>query len=356
MSGPPPETIVEAEWEREWLTLGFWFLIEIVDDPKIDCIFIPLANSLHFEWAARSIRAGKHVLLEKPSVSNATEAEMLFRLPELSQPDGPILLEAFHNRFFPAWTVFRSMVNPADVAKVTSHSMIPWWATGKDDIHYNFPLAGGSIMSMGTYNFAALRLLFGADPEDCLSCETQSYTDGIHDKCDYEAKATFRFPNGGIGVGSTTLNCGTLFKPSWVTVETRETVVPDSKLPATQEKIQKRELTLNGMIHGVLWHRIDAHDTFTIRNKDSKAVVKQWQEKKSQKAYTFQEAGGQFAKLPGETHWMSYRYQLEAFVNRIKGRSTQEWVEPEDSIAQMKMIDMAYIKSGLGPRPTSDYR
>lgn len=52
---------------------------------------------------------------------------------------------------------------------------------------------------------------------------------------------------------------------------------------------------------------------------------------------------------------MSYKYQLEAFVNRIRGRETQHWVTGEDSIAQMRMIDMAYEKSGLGLRPTSSF-
>jgi predicted dehydrogenase len=81
--------------------------LDILDDPNIDCIFIPLPNGLHYEWAVRAIRAGKHVLLEKPSVSNAIEAETLFSLPELSKPNAPVLLEAFHNRFFPAWAYLR---------------------------------------------------------------------------------------------------------------------------------------------------------------------------------------------------------------------------------------------------------
>lgn len=140
-----------------------------------------------------------------------------------------------------------------------------------------------------------------------------------------------------------------------MTVETKKVVVPDNNLPASQQKLQKRTLTLNGMIHGVFWHRIDVHDIFEVRNKDTGTVVKQWEENKSHKAYTFKEAGGQFTDLPGKTHWLSYRYQLEAFVNRIKGRPTQEWVGAEDSISQMKMIDMAYRKSGLEPRPTGEY-
>lgn len=65
--------------------------------------------------------------------------------------------------------------NPADVVNVTPHSMIPWWATGKDDTHFNYPLAGETIMSMGTYNFASLRLLFGAELEEYLSCDSKAY-------------------------------------------------------------------------------------------------------------------------------------------------------------------------------------
>ena len=84
-------------------------------------------------------------------------------------------------------------------------------------------------------------------------------------------------------------------------------------------------------------------------------MIKKWTEKQSHKTYSFNEAGGEFEHLPGETNWMSYRYMLEQFVNRVKGRKTQHWVGQQDSIAQMKMLDMAYEKSGLGLRPTSKY-
>lgn len=328
----------------------------MLDDPEIDCIFIPLPNGLHYEWAVRAIRAGKHVLLEKPSVSNADEAQVLFNLPELSKPNAPVLLEAFHNRFYPSWALFKSMVNPEDVAHVSSSSMIPWWATSKNDINFNYPLSGGTMMAMGTYNFAALRLLFGGDPVECTSCDVNAYTDGAHKNCDYDFSATFRFPNGGIGNAQSTLKGASVLKPSSVTVKTREVVVPDDSLPASQTKVRTREMSLYGLIHGIFWHRIDVKDSYEIRNKDTAMVVRHWDEKKSHKAYTFKEAGGEFADLPGETYWMSYRHQLEQFMNRVKGRETQHWVTGEDSIAQMKMLDMAYEKSGLGKRPTSSFK
>jgi predicted dehydrogenase len=147
----------------------------------------------------RAIRADKHVLLEKPSVSNSTEAKILFNLPELSKPNTPVLLKAFHNRFHPAWSLFKSFITPANVEHVSAYSMIPWWGTSKGDIHFNYNLSGGSMVAMGTYNFSALRLIFDAEPEECLVCDTNAYTDGVHKSCDYDLQAKFRFPNGGIG-------------------------------------------------------------------------------------------------------------------------------------------------------------
>lgn len=288
-------------------------------------------------------------------MSNSAEAEILFNLPELDAPNAPFILEAFHSRFYPSWGLFRSLVEPSDVEHIETRSMIPWWASSKDQIHFNYALSGGSIMAMGTYNLAALRLLFGESPEECLSCDVKAYTDGVHDKCDYGFKATFRFSGGRTGVASSTLMGETVIKPSWVTVTTKQVPVANASLPAGQRQFQRRELTLQGLVHGAFWHRIGIKEMNEIRSKDG-SVVRTWNKTTSRKAYTCKEAGGEFADLPGEAHWMSYRHQLEQFVNRVKGRKTQHWIEREDSVAQMEMVDMAYEKSGLGPRPTSSFR
>jgi len=328
--------------------------LDMLDDPNIDAIYIPLPNAFHYEWAVRAIRAGKHVLLEKPCVSNSIEAEILFNLPELSRPNAPVLLEAFHTRFFPSWQYFQSLVNPADIEHIYTQSMIPWWGTSKSDIFFNYNLSGGTIMSTGTYNFAVLRLLFDTEPVECISCETHTFPEEAHKNCDIDFKAKFRFPNGGIGVAQSTLRGSTIWYPSSVIVTNKEVVVLDKSLPPEQEKAVTRELSLYGILFGLVWHRIDIKDKYVIRTDGE--VIKTWEEKESHKAYTFKEAGGKFASLPGETFWMSYRHMLEQFVNKVKGRETQTWVTGQDSIAQMKMVDMAYEKSGLGIRPTSKFR
>jgi predicted dehydrogenase len=329
---------------------------EILDDPNIDAIYIPPPNSLHFEWVVRTIRAGKHVLLEKPSVSNATEADILFNLPELSQPNAPVLLESFHNRFHPAVHQFLSFINPADVIHVHTDSMVPWLMTAKDNVEFNYNLSGGSMMMIGTYNFGILRMIFNDEPEECLTCDTTIFGDGIHDKCDYAFKAKFRFPNGGIGEATTTMRGPILWKPSEARVTTKEVVVLDKALPSAHEKVLTRQVTLHGFLNAIIWHRIDVKDSYVIRNKVDRQPIKKWIESKSHKAYSYKKAGGKFANLPGEDWWMSHRYQLEEFVNRVRGLQTQYWVSGEDSVNQMKMIDMAYEKSRLGPRPTSSFR
>jgi predicted dehydrogenase len=67
----------------------------MLDDANIDAIYNPLPNGLHYEWSIKTLLAGKHLLLEKPSTNTAEETRNLF---ELAEKRGLVLLEAIHYR------------------------------------------------------------------------------------------------------------------------------------------------------------------------------------------------------------------------------------------------------------------
>ena len=46
---------------------------DVIDDPEVEVVYNALVNSLHAKWNQYALKAGKHVLSEKPFASNATE-------------------------------------------------------------------------------------------------------------------------------------------------------------------------------------------------------------------------------------------------------------------------------------------
>ena len=71
---------------------------DVVADPEVEVVYNPLANGLHGPWNLAAVAAGKHVLTEKPSASNATEAR---EVRDAATAAGMTLLEGFHYLYHP---------------------------------------------------------------------------------------------------------------------------------------------------------------------------------------------------------------------------------------------------------------
>ena len=135
---------------------------ELVEDPELDAIYNPLPNSLHCEWTLRALRAGKHVLCEKPIAANAAEAE---RMAAAAEETGRVLVEAFHWRYHPLAARMREVVRSGalgEVRRVEAALCIPFLLPG--DIRYRFDLAGGATMDTGCYAINLVRFLAEAEP------------------------------------------------------------------------------------------------------------------------------------------------------------------------------------------------
>ncbi len=67
----------------------------LLADPAIDVIYVPLPNHLHAEWSIKALRAGKHVLCEKPLALTLGEVDAMTAAAHQS---GKVLMEAFMYR------------------------------------------------------------------------------------------------------------------------------------------------------------------------------------------------------------------------------------------------------------------
>ncbi|KAG6364984.1 hypothetical protein INS49_006589 [Diaporthe citri] len=332
---------------------------EILDNDEIDAVYIPLPIRLHYEWALKALAKGKHVLLEKSATSNASDTERLFRHPILTQPsnnqDRPVLLEAFHNRFTPAWQLFQSTIDPPNVAHVLATAAVPSFVVGDDDIRFNFQLGGGALLDLGTYPVAGLRASFAAEPTACIEASMEVMPPP-RERCDHTFHARFSFPNGGVGEIRGTMRApNTRLGLPTITVTHRPVAVPAAEAGEEEgaQVIKTRKVIFWNFMFSPHYHRVDVVDTFEVRRAPTEAV-RTFERTEHKKAYTFREMD---VDQPGGVHWSTYRHMLEQFVHKVRGRDgTGTWVSPEDSIAQARAMDMIYIKSGVGTRDPSAYK
>ncbi|MFC6666236.1 Gfo/Idh/MocA family protein [Deinococcus radiopugnans] len=84
-------------------------------DAELDAVYNPLPNDLHRPWSLAALRAGKHVLTEKPLVLNAAEAR---ELADVAQATGRVLLEAFAYRFHPHIARLRELVQAGELGEL----------------------------------------------------------------------------------------------------------------------------------------------------------------------------------------------------------------------------------------------
>lgn len=193
----------------------------IINDPEIDCIYNPLPNGLHFEWTRKALEAGKHVLLEKPATSNAAQAKVLF---DLAKAKNRVLLEAFHYRFHPASIHFKQLLQDhiaeGHVLKKVDAIMSFLSVFPKDDIRFNYSLAGGVMMDCGCYTLNAIRYFSGLEVESVQEARPKIISPEIDGRMDAVLNLSGSHSPGAIG----TLNAS-LTNP-YLSIDTWRNIMP----------------------------------------------------------------------------------------------------------------------------------
>ena len=140
---------------------------ELLSDRNVDAVYIPLPNHLHVTWSQRSLKAGKHVLCEKPIGLSVAEAEQLAGAaaarPKLK------IMEAFMYRFHPQWQMTRQMVREGRIGQLrTIHTHFSYYNDDPQNIRNQRDMGGGSLMDIGCYAISLSRFIFDAEPQRVL--------------------------------------------------------------------------------------------------------------------------------------------------------------------------------------------
>ena len=136
---------------------------ELLADPQVEAVYIPLPNQLHHDWAIRALKAKKHVLCEKPLAPTAKEAEEMIRC---ANENGVLLMEAFAYLHSPYVCALKEIVDSGvlgeiryiETAFITSDYDV-------SNIRMRKETFGGALYDLGCYNTSLILRLLGEEPE-----------------------------------------------------------------------------------------------------------------------------------------------------------------------------------------------
>ena len=162
---------------------------ELVESPDVDVVYNPLPMNLHAEWTIAALRAGKHVLCEKPFASNADEARTM--ITEAEKADR-VLGEAFHYRYHPMFQHIIDVVRSGLLGEITHVAGYFNVSIPQPDIRWDYATSGGSLMDLGCYPLSCVRHILGEEP----TVVKANATIGPPEHIDADIAADLAFPSG----------------------------------------------------------------------------------------------------------------------------------------------------------------
>jgi predicted dehydrogenase len=271
---------------------------EVLADPEVEVVYNPLPNSLHGPWNLAAVKAGKHVLSEKPFASTAEEAA---EVRDAARKAGVTVVEGFHYLFHPVMQRLFALLDAGELGELQRvDALIAMPEPDDGDPRWSFDLAGGALMDLGCYGLHAQRALgrwAGGEPElvDARAKE-RAGVPGVDEWLD----ADLRFPSGATG----TVRCS-MAHPQF-------------------------EMTLRVEGSGGEATVMD----FVQPHKDDRVVVRT--------------GAGETTEHLGTRS--SYIYQLEELIQALRGGPPMP-TGPDDAVATAQLIDRCYRAAGLPLRP-----
>jgi len=265
----------------------------LLADPELDAVYNPLPNGLHGVWTVRALRAGKHVLCEKPFTANAEEARAV---AAVARETGRVAMEAFHWRHHPLAARLLEIAASGELGEIRHvEARLCAPLLNPRDIRYRPDLAGGAAMDMGCYVLHFVRTLGGAEPR-VTAARAKLLSPGV----DRAMEIELEFPSGASG-------------------------------RAICSMLSRRLLDVSARVEGT---------------RGRMRILNPWMPQLFHRLRVETPQGARSEQSPGPG---TYSCQLEAFVRAVRDGAPVP-TDLDDAVANMTLIDAAYRAAGLAPR------
>jgi len=191
-------------YAREWqIPRAHGSYEALLADPDIDVIYNSLPNHLHAEWSIKALRAGKHVLCEKPIALTLAEVDAM---TQAARETGKVLAEAFMYRHHPQTLKVKEIVESGALGKLQLiKGAFTFNLNREGDIRSKKETGGGSIWDIGCYPISYARMIAGLEPIEVFGWQVTSengvdnsfygqmrFESGIHAQFDSGFKSPLR--------------------------------------------------------------------------------------------------------------------------------------------------------------------
>lgn len=135
---------------------------EFLNDPEVEAVYIPLPNTMHYEWTIRALHHGKHVLCEKPLAPSAEEAKEMF---QVAKENNVFLMEAFAYQHSPYNKEIKEVIDSGEIGELR---YIEAALITSDYDHSNIRMRketlGGCMYDLGVYAASFVQRMTGKEP------------------------------------------------------------------------------------------------------------------------------------------------------------------------------------------------
>lgn len=177
-NGTPDDSVINAECEKaerfkEAYGGEVLHSYEELLDSDVDAVYIPLPPALHYEWAERALKKGKHVLCEKPCTDSLSKTEALISLAKEKN------LALYENYMFIYHSQIQQMIDEIEKKEIGGVRLyriafgFPFRSAA--DFRYKKALGGGALLDCGGYTLKLASLLLGETAR--VVCAGLNYTD-----------------------------------------------------------------------------------------------------------------------------------------------------------------------------------